>query len=154
MRKITHRRIKNRSEQGFTLIELMVVIVIIGLLATVVTVNVVKSGERAKHTKARADIEALASALVMFKTDNGFYPETDPGLDALLYEPTVGREAKNWQGPYLMKRTLPADPWQNEYIYISPGLTNPDSYDLYSLGADGLEGGEGFDRDILSWEYD
>jgi len=148
------RPIREWRERGFTLIELMVVIVIIGLLATVVTLNVVKSGERAKQTKARADITVLGGALDLFKVDSGFYPETEQGMEALIFLP-AGREAKNWQGPYLgKKKTISLDPWRNEYIYISPGLVNPDSYDLYSLGADGVDGGEGFDADILSWEYD
>ena len=136
-----------RVHRGFTLLELMVVAVILVLLAGVVTVLVNKRAEQAKHAKAVADIASLDSAIDQYHLDNGAYPLT---LDALREKP-AGEELPNWNGPYI-KKAVPADPWSREYVYLEPGDHNTDSYDLYSLGKDGTEGGTGVDADITNWE--
>ncbi|MGB1221555.1 MAG: type II secretion system major pseudopilin GspG [Alcanivoracaceae bacterium] len=128
-------------QRGFTLLEIMVVVIIIGLLAAIVAPNVIGQSDKARVEIARTNMAALGSALDLYKLDNGKYPTTEQGLQALVEAPT---DAKNWTEPYIKKE--PVDPWQNEYVYISPGLDGP--YDLYSLGADGQEGGEGVNADI------
>ena len=137
-----------RSKNGFTLLELLVVLVILGTLAGFITYRYLDAPEKAKKVRARADIEALSGALKMFKVHNGFYPTTEQGLEALVMEPEVGRAAKNWQeGGYLEKGKVPLDPWGYEYKYLSPGINNPD-FDLWSVGTDGEDGGEGDGADI------
>lgn len=144
------RRFVN-TKAGFTLIELMVVIIILGLLAAIVMPRVVGQADEARYEQAKVQMRILEDALKRYKLDNGHYPTTEQGLDALVREPTVGTVPRNWQeGGYLDKPELPIDPWGNEYIYISPGQYGPD-YDIISLGADGVEGGEGYDEDIQSW---
>jgi general secretion pathway protein G len=139
------------NSQGFTLIELMVVMVILGILAGMIVPRIMDRPEEARRTKAAVDIQALGQALQLYKLDNGRYPTTDQGLQALVEAPSVGRLAKKWRtGGYLDKSTVPKDPWDNEYIYISPGLHG--DYDLISYGPDGEPGGEGLDADINSWE--
>ena len=141
-----------RSKNGFTLLELLVVLVILGTLAGFITYRYLDAPEKAKKVRARADIEALSGALKMFKVHNGFYPSTEQGLEALVIEPDVGRAAKNWQeGGYLEKGKVPLDPWGNEYKYLSPGINNPD-FDLWSVGPDGEDGGEGDGKDITNWD--
>lgn len=143
-------KIQNFSN-GFTLIELMVVIVIIGLLAAMIVPRFVGRTEEAKRVAAKADIEAtLGVALDAFEIDNGRYPTTAEGLEALRVNPT-SPPLPNWKGPYLKKK-IPNDPWGNPYHYVSPGIHNPDSYDLYSYGRDGREGGSNYDADITNWE--
>ena len=138
-----------RDRAGFTLIEIMVVIVILGLLAALVVPKLVGRTEEAKKTQARVQIKNLEQALELFKLDNGFYPATEQGLEALVRIPEAGRIPKNYRkGGYLDR--LPKDPWGNGYVYISPG-THGD-YDISSYGADGAPGGEGEDGDINSWE--
>ena len=135
-----------KRESGFTLIELLLVIIIIGVLAAMVIPRFAGRTEEAKRAAARADIEAnIAIALDIFELDNGRYPTTEEGLAALRTKPSG---ADNWNGPYLKKR-VPIDPWRNPYIYISPGIHNPEDYDLYSYGPDGAEGGG---DDIVNWE--
>lgn len=133
--------------QGFTLIELLVVLAIIGLLAGLVGPQVMKHLGESKTKAARLQIEELASALDMYRLDVGRYPTGDEGLQALV-EPSAS--ARNWNGPYLRKKKMPLDPWNNPYHYAMPGQHG--KFDLYSLGADGSEGGEGEDQDILGWE--
>lgn len=136
---------------GFTLIELMVVIVILGLLAAIVVPNVVGRTDQARYTAAEAQIEVLKNALKLYKLDNGLYPTTEQGMESLVRKPGAGVSARNWrEGGYLDKQDLPIDPWGNQYVYISPGQYNPD-FDLKSFGADGIEGGEGYNADIESW---
>lgn len=136
---------------GFTLIELMVVIVILGLLAAIVVPNVVGRTDQARYTAAEAQIEVLKNALKLYKLDNGFYPTTEQGLESLVRKPGAGATARNWrEGGYLDKQDLPIDPWGNQYVYIAPGQNSPD-FDLKSFGADGIEGGEGYNADIESW---
>ena len=140
-----------RKNAGFTLIELMVVIIILGLLAAIVMPRIVGQTGKARQAAAKAQMRILEDALKRYKLDNGYFPTTEQGLEALVHQPTSGTLPRNWQeGGYLDKPEVPADPWGNAYIYISPGQHGPD-YDLKSFGADGLEGGEGDDADIESW---
>ena len=133
-----------RSKAGFTLIELMLVVIIIGALVAMVMPRLVGRSEQARVSAARADINAnIATGLKLFELDNGTYPSTDEGLNALLTKPG---NAKNWNGPYLEKK--PLDPWGHEYQYESPGSHRSHDYDLYSLGKDGQASGD----DITNWE--
>ena len=141
------RQILRRRQSGFTLIEVMVVVIIIGILAAVVVPKVMDRPDQARVTKARQDIRAIESALNLYRLDNYRYPTTDAGLAALAEKPS-GSEGSNWkQGGYLDK--LPKDPWGKEYQYIYPGQKG--EFDLYSLGADGQLGGEGVNADIGNW---
>ena len=139
---------RQQNSKGFTLVEILLVMVIIGVLAAMVVPKMAGQGKKARIAAARVDIDAnLATALDMYELDNGAYPTTEQGLKALLHKPTTGPEPLNWNGPYLKKRRLPKDPWQREYVYVSPGTHNPDEYDLSSYGPDGLES----DDDIVNW---
>jgi general secretion pathway protein G len=138
-----------RGRAGFTLLEIMVVIVILGLLAALVVPKLIGRTEEAKRTSARLQIKNLEQALQLFKLDNGFYPETEQGIEALVRPPEIGRIPKNYRkGGYLDR--VPKDPWNTPYVYLSPG-THGD-YDVTSYGADGVPGGDGEDADINSWE--
>lgn len=149
MKMKTQMQCRRRGEAGFTLVELMVVIVIIGLLATVVVVNVLPSQDKAMVEKARADISLLEQALEMYRLDNLGYPSIDEGLQALASPPAgLARPERYREGGYI--RRLPQDPWGNDYQYIQPGEHGP--FDLYSLGADGRLDGEGNDADIGNWQ--
>jgi general secretion pathway protein G len=137
-----------KKSRGFTLIELMVVIVILGILAGLVLPRFMGRTEEAKKTKAKLQIENLEAALKLYKLDNGTYPTTEQGLEALVQKPSTGTIPKNWREEgYLEKTKIPVDPWGRPYLYISPGIKNRD-FDLKSLGADGEEGGEGENADI------
>ncbi|MFQ5354336.1 MAG: type II secretion system major pseudopilin GspG [Thermodesulfobacteriota bacterium] len=145
---IIHGRI--RGSQGFTLIELMVVIVILGALAAIIAPRVIGRTDEAKVTEARVQIKNFETALKLYKIDNGRYPVTEQGLNALVAKPTVGIIPGNWRdGGYLDNKKVPMDPWGNPYIYASPGLHG--DFDVLSLGADGARGGEGYDKDVESW---
>ncbi|HEV2149692.1 MAG TPA: type II secretion system major pseudopilin GspG [Longimicrobiaceae bacterium] len=144
-------RATRTGRAGFTLIEILVVIVVIGLLATLVAPNVFRHVGSAKDATARAQIELMASAVDAYRMDNDVYPTTEQGLAALQAEPATEPRPRNWRGPYL-RRAIPADPWGRAYVYRSPGTASPATYDLLSLGRDGKEGGEGEDADIRSWE--
>ncbi len=148
--KRPHNRRTNHA-LGFTLIELLVVIVILGILGGLVVPRIADRPEQAREVKAQMQMEELSSALKQFKIDNGFYPTTEQGLQALVEKPSTvfgGREARNYpQGGYLDK--IPEDPWGNEYIYIYPGEHG--DFDIVSPGPDGEAG---TDRDIVSWELD
>ena len=139
-------RIAPRATRGFTLIELLVVIVIIGLLAAFVAPKYFNQIGRSKIQVARAQIDSLEKALEQYRIDTGHYPATEAGLAALLVRP-VGEPA--WNGAYL-KKTIPADPWGNLYLYRTPGRDERE-YDLVSYGADGKAGGEGDDADVGNW---
>lgn len=139
------------KQQGFTLIEIMVVIVILGILAALVVPNIMGRPDEARVSAAKSDIQAISNALNLYKLDNYSYPSTDQGLEALISKPAGSPEAKNWNPDgYLAK--MPKDGWGNDYLYLSPGAHG--RFDLYSLGADGREGGEGVDQDIVSWDLE
>mgnify|MGYP000992981763 CR=1 FL=1 len=143
---------KNRVQRGFTLIELMVVLVIIGVLAALVVPNVLDRADDARSTAARStaartDVGNLMQALKLYRLDNQRYPTAEQGLQALVAKPTTGPQPLNWK-PYLEK--LPSDPWGRPYQYINPGVRG--EIDVMSFGADGQSGGEGKDADIGSWQ--
>ena len=136
---------------GFTLIELMVVIVILGILAGLIIPRIMGRPEEARQMKAKVQMESIETALRLYKLDNGDYPTTEQGLQALVEPPTVGELPRAWrQGGYLEKGKMPKDPWENDYIYLCPGLQG--DFDLVSYGADGQPGGEDKNADINSWE--
>jgi len=134
--------------KGFTLIELMIVVVILGLLATIIMPKILGRPEQARRVKAKADIRNIQSALALFKTDTGRFPTTSEGLHALVLDPGI----KNYSHDAYLER-VPTDPWGNPYIYISPGLHSSE-YDLESFGKDGEDGGSGDDADIESWKLE
>ena len=139
-------------QKGFTLIELIVVISILAVLAAIIGLNIVGETDKARRQAARAQIAIFEQALEMFKADNGFYPTTEQGLESLVQEPAVGRKAPKFKkGGYLKKKFIPKDPWDKEYIYISPGVNNPDFVDIESYGADGEDGGTDENADIENW---
>lgn len=139
---------RRRKNAGFTLVELMVVIVIIGLLATVVMINVMPSQDRAMVEKARADVSVLEQAVETYRLENLVYPRTEHGLDALLRAPAgLARPERYRRGGYI--RRLPTDPWGNPYQYRQPGEHG--AFDIYSFGADGATGGEADGADIGNW---
>lgn len=143
------REQRRRREAGFTLVELMVVIVIIGLLTTIVAINVLPSGDKARVEKARADVALLEQAMEMYRLDNLTYPQTADGLQALVTPPSSLTQPDRYRrGGYV--KELPEDPWGNAYQYASPGQHG--TFDIYSFGADGREGGEGDDADIGNWK--
>ena len=141
------KRTNSDGQRGFTLIEVMVVVVIIGVLSTLILPRVLGRQEEAFVTKAESDIRALTNALKLYKLDNFQYPTTDQGLEALVNDPG----AKRWKAGGYIDR-LPDDPWGNAYQYLAPGEHG--AFDIWSLGADGSSGGEGSGRDITSWKTD
>jgi general secretion pathway protein G len=140
-----------RGQGGFTLIEILVVVVILGILASIIVPKIMKRPEEARRTKAKMDIKAIETALNLYRLDNGVYPSTEQGLDALVTKPTTGIIPKNWkEDGYLDK--VPKDPWENPFAYLSPGLHK--EFDLESYGADGVDGGEGKNADVENWNLD
>ena len=151
MKTVSHAKLAAYS-RGFTLIEVLVVVVIMGLLIGLIGPNVLGQVDKARVTTAKANLTTLASALDMYKLDNHFYPTTDQGLEALISKPSASPVPKNWNSQgYLKGSELPLDPWDAEYLYFSPG-DDGRPYELISLGADGREGGEEFASDISSWD--
>ncbi len=138
-------------QAGFTLIEVMVVVVVLGLLAATVAPNVFSHVGMAKEESTRSQIAMLGAALDAYRLDNDRYPSESQGLEALWREPLSEPVPRNWRGPYLRK-AVPVDAWGNAYVYRMPGLEAPWGFDLVSLGADGREGGTGEDADITSWD--
>jgi general secretion pathway protein G len=149
MHIVTHRTLRRRLERGFTLVEIMVVVVIIGILGALVVPKLLGRTGESRVVAAKVDISSLMQALKLYKLDNQRYPTTEQGLQALVVKPTSGPAANGWKtGGYLDK--LPKDPWGNPYQYLSPGVHG--EVDIYSLGADGQPGGAGEDADVGSWE--
>jgi general secretion pathway protein G len=145
--------IRGLDHRGFTLIELMVVIIILGILVGYVGVRIMGKPEEARRTKARVQMETLETALKLYKLDNGIYPSTEQGLQALVEPPVVGVLPKAWrEGGYLEKAKVPKDPWDNDYVYLSPGIHG--DFDLVSYARDGEPGGENEDADINNWELE
>ncbi|MFQ6017536.1 MAG: type II secretion system major pseudopilin GspG [Kiloniellaceae bacterium] len=140
------RRKSRRRQAGFTLVELLVVLVILGLIAAFAAPQVIKYLGGAKTDAARIQIERLSGVLDLYRLEVGRYPSEEEGLNALLERPV---DAETWNGPYLRRADALIDPWKNPYLYRYPG--GHGEFDLYSLGADGREGGEGENRDITSW---
>lgn len=138
------------GSRGFTLIEVMVVVAILALLAALVGPKILGRSDDARVADARLQIKNIETALKLYRLDNSVYPTTEQGLAALVAKPTVGAIPKSYrQEGYLDARTVPKDPWGNEYLYLSPGEHG--DFDLYSFGADGVRGGEGKDADIQNW---
>lgn len=140
-----------RNQRGFTLIEVMVVVVILGILAGIVVPKLLDRPEEARRTKAVLQIKGIEEALALYKLDNGLFPSTNQGLVALVTKPESGRVPIKYRENGYMKK-IPSDPWSGDYIYLSPGLNS--DYDLLSYGSDGEPGGEGNNADIQSWEIE
>ncbi len=150
MQRESQRMMKQAIRQrGFTLIEIMVVMVILGLLVAIVGPNIMGRSDQAKVTVAETQMKNIANALDLYKLDNGHYPSTQQGLDALVSKPSGNPEPRNYN-PEGYMNSVPQDPWGSEYQYISPGAEQP--YNLYSYGSDGREGGEGDAADISVWD--
>lgn len=143
--------VQARDSAGFTLIEIMAVVLIIGLLSTIVGVSIFAQVDKGRITATSVQIANLESVLELYRMDSARYPTTEQGLDALVNEP---EDARNYPpGGYLQKGRVPEDPWGNPYEYEQPGQNNPNSFDLWSFGGDGKPGGEGVDADIGNWNY-
>jgi general secretion pathway protein G len=139
------------NNKGFKLLEIIVVVFILSLLAAIVAPKIIGRTDDARIAEGKVQIKNFETALKLFKLDNAFYPSTEQGLSALIEKPTTGQVPEKYrEGGYLEQRKIPADPWGNSYIYISPGVYG--DFDLISYGADGKEGGEGKDADIKSWD--
>ncbi|HEX2189345.1 MAG TPA: type II secretion system major pseudopilin GspG [Longimicrobiaceae bacterium] len=141
----------NRSRAGFTLIEILVVILVLGVLAALVAPNVFQHVGASRTTAAKSQLELVGAALDAYRLDNDSYPSSEQGLGALLTAPAGSPAPRNWRGPYL-KKSVPADPWGSPYVYRSPGADPKHDYELLSWGRDGKEGGTGEDADIRSWD--
>ena len=139
------------DQKGITLIEIMVVIVILGILSTIIFTRVADRPEQARRTKAAIEIREMQTSLELFKLDNGFYPTTEQGLDALVSAPSTGKIPQNYPSSGYMPK-LPTDPWGYNYVYVCPGVHG--DYDLESLGFDGEDGGEDKNKDVESWNLD
>ena len=140
-----------KDNRGFTLIEIMVVVVILALLAALVGPRIMGRSDDAKIADAKVQIRNIESALKLYKLDNGVYPSTEQGLQALVEKPTVGQIPRKYKDEgYLESKKVPKDPWDNDFLYISPGEHG--DYDLCSYGADGVKGGDGKNADICSWD--
>jgi general secretion pathway protein G len=140
-----------RFRGGFTLIEILVVVAVLAVLAALVAPNVFSHLGTAKDAAARSQMEMLGAALDAYRLDNGRYPTSAQGLEALRSAPQFEPRPRNWREPYL-RRAVPLDPWGNPYVYLSPGEANPNGYDLLTYGADGVPGGEGENADIRAWD--
>ena len=148
-RKSDLNSLSTSRQSGFTLIEIMVVVIIIGLLASVAVPTVLDRMEQARTQKAKADFKSLQTALKLYRIDNFTYPTSDQGLDALVNKPTVAPVPRNWKsGGYLDQMQM--DPWDRPYLYMSPGEGH--EYDIYTLGADGVSGGDGPNADLSIWQ--
>lgn len=140
-----------RNERGFTLIEIMVVIVILALLAALVGPRIIGRTDDAKIADAKVQIKHIETGLKLYKLDNGVYPSTEQGLQALVVKPTSGQIPNNWRAEgYLESKSIPKDPWKNDYVYLSP--SEHGDYEICSYGADGVKGGDGINADICNWD--
>ncbi len=143
--------VRQNSDRGFTLLEIIIVVFILSLLVAIVAPRIIGRTDEARVTGAKIQIRNFETALKLFKLDNGFYPDTQQGLDALIEKPATGRIPQKYkEGGYLEQKKIPPDPWGNPYIYVSPGLQG--DFDIISYGNDGKEGGEGKDADIKNWD--
>lgn len=142
---------KKKSEQGYTLLEVVAVLTLMAALLTLVTPNIIKELKKGQIKAARAQVQSFKNVLNSYYMDNSCYPTTEQGLKALIEKPTIPPVPESWNGPYLEDKNIPRDPWGEELRYLCPGVHNPDKYDLYSLGSDKKEGGEGSDADIGNW---
>lgn len=149
-RAYTRATTRVAARAGFTLIELLVTIAIIATLAAIVAPSLFGNVGEARRSTARSQIQIMSLALDAYRVDNDDYPTTEQGLEALRTIPVAGDPPKNWKGPYL-RQVVPLDPWGRPYLYVSPGVMNPNGYDLYSLGKDGKPGGDGENADVTSW---
>lgn len=139
------------THYGFTLIEILIVLFILSILAAIIAPRLIGRTDDARVAEAKVQIKNFDTALKLFKMDTGFYPSTEQGLEALIIKPVTGQIPKNYkEGGYLEKNKVPADPWGNPYVYVSPGAQG--EYDIISYGADGTPGGEGYDADITNWD--
>lgn len=137
------KQLQKHTARGFTLIEIMVVVVILGILGSLIVPNIIGRPDEARATAARADIEAVGNALELYRLDNGTYPSTDQGLEALVSQPSGYPEPRRWNADGYLKK-LPVDPWDEPYLFFSEERT----FEVYSFGADRKEGGEGVDSDL------
>lgn len=145
--------INHKNQSGFSFIEIMVVLVIIGILTAIIGPRMIGQTDKALRTQARTQIANFSTALKTYRLNHHTFPTTDQGLDALVTAPTTGTTVKNYpEYGYLDSESVPKDPWGNEYIYLCPGAHS--EFDIYSYGADGVQGGEGKNKDITSWETD
>ena len=151
MCKSTNRQQNRSVQQGFSLIEIMVVLVIIGLLVSIIAPNVLDRADDARVQKVHADFSTIATVLKLYRLDNYSYPSSDQGLEALVEKPSIDPIPNNWKkGGYLDE--LPRDPWGRPYLYLSPAEFGDGDFDIYTLGADGVAGGEDQNADIGNWQ--
>lgn len=144
-------KVSGYSTGGFTLLEIIVVVFILSLLAAIVAPKIIGRTDDARIAQAKVQIRNFETGLKLFKMDNGFYPDTQQGLDALVEKPATGQIPQKYrEGGYLEQKKIPLDPWNNPYVYVSPGLHG--DYDILSYGADGKEGGDGKNADITNWD--
>ncbi|HEX3044733.1 MAG TPA: type II secretion system major pseudopilin GspG [Bacillota bacterium] len=142
---------EKKGEQGFTLIEILAVLVLLAFILTMLAPAVIKQMQKGQVEAARSQIGVVKAALNAYYIDNGSYPATEQGMKALIEKPSAPPVPERWDGPYLEDGKLPLDPWGHELKYQAPGTHNPKKYDLYSLGPDNKEGGDGLDADIGNW---
>jgi general secretion pathway protein G len=139
------------SENGFTLLEILAVLTLLAFIVTMVAPNIINNLQKGQINAAKSQVSSTENVLNSYYLDNSSYPTTEQGLKALNEKPTAPPIPENWNGPYLQKNKIPSDPWGHELKYTAPGIHNPESYDLFSLGKDNTEGGTGANADIGNW---
>jgi general secretion pathway protein G len=147
------RREKHRGENGFTLIEILAVLTLLAFILMLVAPNVINQLQKGQGDAAKVQIASLKNVLNNYYLDNSTFPTTEQGIKALLEKPAIPPIPENWNGPYLEENRLPRDPWGRELHYVSPGIHNPQRYDIFTLGRDNAEGGTGINADLGNWEY-